>query len=158
MVLLNLNLTHAYAWGYTCVPAHLPHVKLLNLVCTCTAAWILLCSFVPVNTCNRWEMQVTSSDLICYTTCMVYRYSSCTVAIDNEIICFTVYQFLYNYVVINTILLFAKYVGVSLLINKWNCTVVTRVKLYTHSLNYIYSCFIFWKLVENWSASIMKMK
>ena len=76
-------------------------------------------------------MHITSSLLICYTT-----YGTGTIAIGNEIHLFCSLS-VPLYIVINSILLFMKYVGVSLLINTCKHAKETRVKLYTHLINYI---------------------
>ena len=107
---------------------------------------LLVCTQLPVNTCKTQVMHIMSSDLVCHTTHVVYRYSR-YIRIDNEMHWFC------GWAASNSVSPLTKYVGLSLLINMWRYMyyVETRVRLNSYvatcSLNNT-SYFISWTIVE----------
>ena len=93
-------------------------------VCTCTSEY-------------SWHMKDACHELTLdlFTTRMVYRcsnYSYRQWQWNASVLQLISFFICCNY----SILSFTKCVGASLLINTWKHTIETRVKLYTHSLNY----------------------
>ena len=91
---------------YTHVPAHLPHVKLTNLACACTATW----NFGMHMIANEHTQHTSDAlGLPHYTYGVLVQHMY--IYTDNEIHRFC------SWAASNNILPLTKYMGVSLLIN-----------------------------------------